>query len=126
MLNGLIVFGLLIAVIVGYAVPLCAEEPSSPTLVQTDLYSKITHDCQPVDLATWSHPTRNVLQDEKVKILKVELCNGGKYPIYTVGLKYDPEGGAADAFPEESRFVLLPQELREYKPPAGIWPRAKN
>jgi hypothetical protein len=63
---------------------------AAPTLEQTELYSKITNGCRSIALAHWRHPTAQVLKKADVTLSKVELCNGGKYPIFTVHFKYDP------------------------------------
>ncbi|WP_298162650.1 hypothetical protein [Acidocella sp.] len=75
-----------------------AQPAAAPPLASTDLYAKTTHDCHSVDLSTWQHPARRVMEDAGVKIIKVELCNDGKYPIFTVGFKYDPRGQTDDYF----------------------------
>ncbi len=85
--RGSIVLGLMLAQ------PACAAP-----LTGTDLYTKIAHDCQSLDLSKWHHPTRTVLENAGVQIIKVELCNDGKYPIFTVGFKYDPQGQTDDYF----------------------------
>jgi hypothetical protein len=68
------------------------------SLDQTQLYTTQTHACHNIQLQGWSHPTRRVLTNAGVGIAKVELCNGGKYPIFTVHFKYDPQGQTDDYF----------------------------
>ncbi|MDE2365231.1 MAG: hypothetical protein KGM42_21355, partial [Hyphomicrobiales bacterium] len=55
-------------------------------------------DCRTLDLKTWSHPTRKVMETEQVGIERVELCNGGVYPVFTVSLPGDPIVGASDRY----------------------------
>lgn len=64
----------------------------------TSLYREKARDCRAVDLANWSHPTRTVMETSRVEIRKVELCNGGVYPVFTVGLPGDPMVGINDAY----------------------------
>ncbi|MCB1540866.1 MAG: hypothetical protein KDJ25_08450 [Rhodoblastus sp.] len=67
-------------------------------LEATALYAEKTHACRTLDLATWSHPTRQVMESQRVDIQKVELCNGGVYPIFTVALPGEPLVRINDAF----------------------------
>jgi len=67
-------------------------------LEATALYREKAGACRTVDLKTWMHPTRKVMESERVEILKVELCNGGVYPIFTVGLPGDPMVGINDRY----------------------------
>ena len=62
------------------------------------LYTQKTRACRTLDLTTWSHPTRQVMESQRVEIQKVELCNGGVYPIFTVALPGEPLVGVNDAF----------------------------
>jgi hypothetical protein len=71
---------------------------SATSLDKTQLYTVQTHGCQAIALQGWAHPTRRVLTTAGVGIAKVELCNGGKYPIFTVHFKYDPQGQTDDYF----------------------------
>lgn len=64
----------------------------------TSLYREKARDCRAVDLANWSHPTRTVMETSRVEIRKVELCNGGAYPVFTVGLPGDPMVAINDAY----------------------------
>ncbi|WP_424362106.1 hypothetical protein [Methylocystis parvus] len=65
---------------------------SAPLLEATSLYRDIAHGCRALDLKQWSHPTRRVLEREKIAISKFELCNNDVYPIFTVAFRYDPQG----------------------------------
>ena len=67
-------------------------------LEATSLYREKARDCRTVDLATWSHPTRKAMANARVEIRKVELCNGGVYPVFTVALPGDPMGGINDSY----------------------------
>lgn len=61
-----------------------------PDLRHTTLYQTVAHDCHPVDLTTWHHPTKQVLSQAQVPLDALELCNAGKYPIFYVAFTYDP------------------------------------
>jgi hypothetical protein len=68
-------------------------------LKETKLYRETATDCQRLDLSSWSHPTRTVLEKNKgVTLDWVELCNNRKYPIYGVHFTYDPQGQTRDYF----------------------------
>jgi hypothetical protein len=71
---------------------------AAPTLEQTQLYSKSTSGCRTLALDHWRHPTAQVLRKADVTLSKVELCNNGKYPIFTVHFKYDPRGLTSSYF----------------------------
>ncbi len=74
------------------AMALTVAQPTTPDLSRTTLYSSTVHDCHAVDLSQWTHPSRKVLLDAGATIGKVELCNGNKFPVFTVTLPFDPEG----------------------------------
>ncbi|MEN0105262.1 MAG: hypothetical protein AAGC84_02435 [Pseudomonas sp.] len=86
-----------------------------PTLENTELYTKLASDCHDVDLATWQHPTRTVLEHNKVPLERVQLCNGGHYPIFHVQMPYDPQGQTRDF------FAPLYEQMRKAN---GKWPYA--
>jgi hypothetical protein len=65
---------------------------------QSSLYTVIARACSAIETTNWKHPTRTVLQKDGVGIVKVELCNGGKYPVFTVHFKYDPQTATGDYF----------------------------
>lgn len=67
-------------------------------LEATALYRERARDCRALDLETWSHPTRKVMESARVGVQKVELCNGGVYPIFTVALPGEPLVGVNDRF----------------------------
>ncbi|HMN72370.1 MAG TPA: hypothetical protein PKA55_10940 [Rhodoblastus sp.] len=67
-------------------------------LEATSLYREKATNCRTLDLRNWSHPTRKVMEASRVEIRKVELCNGGVYPVFTVGLPGDPLVGINDAY----------------------------
>lgn len=69
-----------------------------PHLNQTRLFTETAEDCLNVDLDKWVHPTKTVLEHNAVEIVSVSLCNDGKYPIFYVRFKYDPQGQTADYF----------------------------
>jgi hypothetical protein len=64
----------------------------APPLEESSLYKDLTRDCRTLDLKRWSHPTRHVLERAGIEIKKVELCNHDSYPVFTVAIKYDPNG----------------------------------
>ncbi|BBP65033.1 hypothetical protein PHLH5_25740 [Pseudomonas sp. Cab53] len=84
-----------------------------PALPDTELYTQKTHDCQDVDLATWQHPARAVLEKSGIKLERVQLCNGGRYPIFIGEVPYDPQGQTKDF------FLPLYEDLRKAN---GKWP----
>jgi hypothetical protein len=61
-------------------------------LGESSLYKALARDCRTLDLKHWSHPTRHVLEHAEIEIKKVELCNHDLYPVFTVAMKYDPNG----------------------------------
>jgi hypothetical protein len=81
-----------LALLLSCAVPLLAAAvPSTtPTLASTELFSKIALSCRDVDVQNWKHPTAQTLRDAGTKVEAVQLCNDGRYPVYTVSFKYDP------------------------------------
>ena len=70
----------------------------APTLERAHLYSKSTNGCRTIAFDHWRHPTAQVLKKADVTLKKVELCNDGKYPIFTVHFKYDPRGSTSSYF----------------------------
>jgi hypothetical protein len=70
----------------------------TPDLSSTTLYARTVHGCQAVDLTTWQHPVRKVLQAAQAQVVKVELCNGLQFPVFTVVLPYDVDGRADPYF----------------------------
>ncbi len=72
------------------ALSLPAGALDAAPLEATALYREKANDCRTLDLQTWTHPTRAVMRRERVDIHKVELCNGGVYPIFTVALRGEP------------------------------------
>jgi hypothetical protein len=69
-----------------------------PPLKDTRLFSSIAKDCSAVDLDHWQHPTRSLLLKRHVQIEKVQICNGGNYPIFFVRFPYDPQGQTKSYF----------------------------
>ncbi len=53
-------------------------------LTTTRLYKKIATKCQRIDLKTWSHPTKDIIEQADVSLEWLELCNSKKYPIYGI------------------------------------------
>lgn len=72
---------------------LCAQP-----LEATSLCKDTAHGCRTLDLANWSHPTRQALERAQVEIRKVELCNRDVYPIFTVRFRASPMLGVNDAW----------------------------
>lgn len=73
-------------------------EAMAANLSDTALFTKIAHDCHTVDLIKWRHPTRDVLQAAEIRIEGVQLCNDGKFPVFTVAPKYDPRTATGDYY----------------------------
>lgn len=86
-----------------------------PALKDTELYSSKATDCHDVDLATWQHPARVVLEKNDIKLERVQLCNEGHYPVFTGQVPYDPTGQT------KTYFLPLYQEMRKAN---GKWPYA--
>ncbi len=56
-------------------------------------------DCEAVDMATWSHPTRQVLETSPAVDLQfVWLCDDKQLRVFGVSLEYDPRAISADFF----------------------------
>lgn len=87
-----------LALLAALGLPLAAGAVHAAPLEATALYREKARDCRTIDLATWSHPTRKVMESNRVGIHKVELCNGGIYPVFTVGLPGDPMVGINDSY----------------------------
>lgn len=94
---------------------LTIAHPAAPDLSRTDFYSTIVHDCHVQDLSRWKHPVKQVLLDAGATIGKVELCNGDRFPVFTVTLPFDPDG-QTDAY-----FDKLFANLADAN---GFWPYA--
>ena len=86
-----------------------------PALQDTTLYGEKAKDCQDVDLATWQHPTRTLLEKNSFQLERIQLCNGGRYPIFHVQAPYDPRGQTKDF------FLPLYENMRKAN---GKWPFA--
>jgi hypothetical protein len=71
---------------------------SAPSLEATTLYKDAAHECRALDIKSWSHPTRKVLERSRIEIKKVELCNHRVYPIYTVRFDASPMLGVNDQY----------------------------
>ncbi len=86
-----------------------------PALENTTLYTEKTKDCRDVDLATWQHPTRALLEKNDFKLERIQLCNDGHFPIFQVQAPYDPRGNTKDF------FLPLYEHMRKAN---GKWPYA--
>ncbi|NVZ23709.1 hypothetical protein [Pseudomonas costantinii] len=86
-----------------------------PALKDTTLYTNTAHDCHDVDLATWQHPTRTLLEKNNFQLERIQLCNGGHYPIFQVQAPYDPRGQTKDF------YLPLYEQMRKAN---GKWPYA--
>ena len=69
-----------------------ADRSEYPLLNDTDLYTKIASGCRVIEIKSWNHPIKKVFSKYEVEVGGVELCNNGKYPIFHVRPKYDPDG----------------------------------
>lgn len=69
-----------------------------PTLPQTRLYTTLATGCSDANPATWTHPARALLAQKGVILQRVQLCNGGRYPVLTVRFPFDPQGQTEDYF----------------------------
>ncbi|MGU9812650.1 hypothetical protein [Pseudomonas sp. LF052] len=86
-----------------------------PALKDTMLYTTTAHDCVDVNLTTWQHPTRTLLEKNNFQLERIQLCNGGHYPIFQVQAPYDPRGQTKDF------FLPLYEHMRKAN---GKWPYA--
>lgn len=86
-----------------------------PALEKTELYTTKATDCHDVDLGTWKHPARAVLEKNDIKLERVQLCNNDHYPIFTGDVPYDPTGQT------KTYFLPLYQQMRKAN---GSWPYA--
>ncbi|WP_426178328.1 hypothetical protein [Pseudomonas sp. TWRC1-2] len=86
-----------------------------PALKDTTLYTTTVHDCEDVNLATWQHPTRTLLEKNNFQLERIQLCNGDHYPIFQVQAPYDPRGQTKDF------FLPLYEHMRKAN---GKWPYA--
>ncbi|WP_248749263.1 hypothetical protein [Pseudomonas sp. MWU15-20650] len=86
-----------------------------PALKDTTLYTHTAQDCHDVDLATWQHPTRALLERNNFQLERIQLCNGGHYPVFQVQAPYDPRGQTKDF------FLPLYEQMRKAN---GKWPYA--
>jgi hypothetical protein len=75
-----------------------ARSADLPNLPETALYKNRAHNCHPVDLLSWNHPTKQVLLKYHVELFSLELCNADKYPIFHVNFAYDPMGSTSSFF----------------------------
>ncbi len=73
-------------------IALTTAQEGAPALSKTDFYTNTVHGCHALDLSRWTHPAKRVLLDAGATIVKVELCNGDTFPVFTVTLPFDPEG----------------------------------
>ncbi|MFP3497085.1 hypothetical protein SB759_22915 [Pseudomonas sp. SIMBA_059] len=86
-----------------------------PVLKDTTLYTDTAHDCQDVDLTTWQHPTRALLEKNHFQLERIQLCNAGHYPVFHVQAPYDPRGQTKDF------YLPLYERMRKAN---GKWPFA--
>jgi hypothetical protein len=69
-----------------------------PKLQDTDLFKKIAANCELVDLSTWTHATRNIIEKSGTELKKVMLCNSKRFPVFYINFKYDPQGQTKSFF----------------------------
>ncbi|MGI0491531.1 hypothetical protein ACN4EG_06945 [Alkalinema pantanalense CENA528] len=69
-----------------------------PYMPNTKLFGILSKGCERVDLATWQHPTREVMIQRGVEIIAVQLCNDRTYPVFYVNFPYAPHGQTKDYF----------------------------
>jgi hypothetical protein len=95
-----LIFGTMarLAAIIGIAASAQAIANSPLPLFQTILYANMTHDCRRTELSSWSNSIGKIFSINKVTVQKTELCNDGRYTIYTVHFKYDPRAQTSKYF----------------------------
>ncbi|MFH1340768.1 MAG: hypothetical protein ABIL01_06065 [Pseudomonadota bacterium] len=60
---------------------------------------RVADDCEAVALATWNHPTLEVIRKRKQAHLEwVMLCRNRSYPVYGMNFDHDPRGRTSDFF----------------------------
>lgn len=59
------------------------------------------------DIKSWNHPVKKVLDENKVKISKVELKNNKKLPIFFVKFPYDPSSSQTKSYFDTLFFDVL-------------------
>ena len=89
---------MLTLVVAGSAASFAQTALCAPLLESTTLYKDTARGCRALDMKSWSHPTREVLDRSRIQIKKVELCNQDVYPIYTVKFNASPMLGVNDKY----------------------------
>lgn len=70
-------------------------------LVATNALTQIANEdgCRRVNLETWMHPTRKVLEARRhVQLKWLELCQNDTFPVFGVAFDYDPRARTEDFF----------------------------
>ncbi|MDO8878080.1 MAG: hypothetical protein Q8M24_26415 [Pseudolabrys sp.] len=85
----------------GPALPVVApgqkQTPLSPQM--RAVAGHIANDCGTVALATWNHPTLEVIRKRKqANLVWAMLCRNRSYPVYGINFDYDPQGRTSDFF----------------------------
>lgn len=62
------------------------------------LQQRFGTDCALVDLANWTDPRREVLEDAGATLVFVALCQGGAQPVFGVNFRYDIRTATSDYF----------------------------
>lgn len=63
------------------------------------LAARFGSDCESVDMAKWSHPTRDVFAaTDGARIKWLVLCENRTFPVFGATFKYDPRGQTDDFF----------------------------
>jgi hypothetical protein len=79
------------------AAPVQRQTPLSPEMKA--IASHIADDCESIALATWNHPTLEVIRKRKQARLEwVMLCRNRSYAVYGINFDYDPQGRTSDFF----------------------------
>ena len=92
-----------LALIAGLISTTAIGQVSNVDLPKEDNYLyTVATGCKILDLKSWQHPTRNVLESHNFKIQQVKLCNDNKYPIFIGEAEYmldtQPNHKLASAF----------------------------
>lgn len=75
-----------------------ASADERPVLPLTRLFTERALGCSDVELSSWKHQVRSVLETPDVVLRGVKLCNGGKYPVFFVEFRYDPTGDTKEYY----------------------------
>ena len=104
-------FFLSVAVMLGLALSSSQSMAKFPD-ANSKLYSTVAKGCKTIDLKTWQHPSKSVFKKYKIKLQKVQLCNGNKYPVFIGESEYDLSSGPNQTYAKEFFMTLLEKNAK--------------